>query len=300
MGIAGIPMCSNQGLKSLVPHSNVCSRYLYHALRANISGLIALGRGATFKEVSKAVVEEYNLPFPDDNSLQEGIADILDKADGVRRKREEALKLSDELLRSVFLEMFGDPVTNPKGWPVRALKVLGRVTTGTTPPSAEEGMFDGNIPFITPGDLKETWVKTSRTVTEKGALKARTISKGATLVCCIGATIGKMGKAAQLSAFNQQINAIEWGEQVNADYGLETLKFFKKAIAQRGSATTLPILNKSAFQQLEIPVASEVNQRQFSEVVEVIDQMRTNATETLFQTQSLFSSLQQRVFSGQL
>jgi type I restriction enzyme S subunit len=62
---------------------------------------------------------------------QRRIADILDKADGIRRKRKEAIALTEELLRSAFLEMFGDPATNPKGWPVKALgEVLDHLDAG--------------------------------------------------------------------------------------------------------------------------------------------------------------------------
>ena len=74
-------------------------------------------------------------------------------------------------------------------------------------------MFDGAIPFITPGDL-ESDRPIKRTVTDAGAEASRTVDAGATLVCCIGATIGKIGKSTVRSAFNQQINAVEWGERM--------------------------------------------------------------------------------------
>ena len=153
-------------------------------------------------------------PLPE----QRRIAEILDKADALRAKRRAALAQLDTLTQSIFLDMFGDPATNPKGWPVGALRSLGRVTTGGTPPSAKEGMFDGAIPFITPGDL-ESGQPIKRTVTDAGAEASRTVDSGATLVCCIGATIGKIGKSTVRSAFNQQLNAVEWGERVHAEYG---------------------------------------------------------------------------------
>ena len=61
---------------------------------------------------------------------QKRIAAILDKADAIRRKREQAIQLADEFLRSLFLDMFGDPVRNPKGWPVLHISDLGNVTSG--------------------------------------------------------------------------------------------------------------------------------------------------------------------------
>ena len=82
-----------------------------------------------------------------------------------------------------------------------------------SPPSSEYGMFDGAIPFITLGDLG-SGTQAKRTLSQAGVLKSRTVKTGSALVCCIGATIGKMDIAIQESAFNQQINAVEWGAQV--------------------------------------------------------------------------------------
>ncbi len=125
-------MATNQGFKSFVPRPNeVDPSFLYYWLREHRTYLEGLGNGATFKEVSKAVISrvEINLPLI---AEQRRIADILDKADAIRRKRKEAIALTEELLRSAFLEIFGDPVTNPKRWPVEPLgKYLGFVTSGS-------------------------------------------------------------------------------------------------------------------------------------------------------------------------
>lgn len=94
---------------------------------------------------------------------------------------------------------------------------------------------------------------------------------GAALVCCIGATIGKMGKSTQRSAFNQQINAVEWAGGIDDEYGLGALRFFKRLIAQRGASTTLPILKKSLFEKREIPVPPLPLQRDFARRVAAIE-----------------------------
>ena len=113
VAIAGRAMCTNQGFKSLVPNEYVHSPYLYWCMRQYASDIEELGSGTTFKEVSKGIVERFKIPLPPLEE-QRRIAAILDKADGVRRKRKEAIRLTEELLKSTFLEMFGDPVTNPK------------------------------------------------------------------------------------------------------------------------------------------------------------------------------------------
>ncbi|ECD0241450.1 restriction endonuclease subunit S [Salmonella enterica subsp. enterica] len=139
VAIAGIELCTNQGFKSLIPGQNVHSKYLYHCIKKFVPQLELLGNGATFKEVSKRVVEDFEIPLPPLEE-QKRIAAILDKADGVRQKREQAIKLADDFLRATFLEMFGDPVGNPKGWKKNKIKkgVLD-ITSGWS-------AIGGNIP----------------------------------------------------------------------------------------------------------------------------------------------------------
>ena len=120
VAIAGKDMCTNQGFKSLVAGEGVDSTYLYYCMLAHSKHLDALGNGATFKEVSKKVVEEFEIPLPPFEE-QKRIATILDKADAIRRKRQQVIQLADDFLRSVFLDMFGDPVTNPKGWEIKTI-----------------------------------------------------------------------------------------------------------------------------------------------------------------------------------
>ena len=230
---------------------------------------------------------------------QRRIAWILDKADALRAKRRAALAQLDILTQSIFLDMFGDPAMNPKGWPVGALRSLGRVTTGGTPPSAKEGMFDGAIPFITPGDL-ESDQPIKRTVTDAGSEASRTVDAGATLVCCIGATIGKIGKSTVRSAFNQQINAVEWGGRMHAEYGYAVMRFFKPTIIAWGSSTTLPILKKSSFERIEIPVPPVTDQQEFALRIERVERVRTTHRVALSTSNELFSALQVMAFRGVL
>lgn len=105
VAIAGIELCTNQGFKSLIPGKNIYNKYLYHCIKKFVPQLELLGNGATFKEVSKKVVENFEIPLPP-FEVQKRIADILDKADGIRQKREKAIKLTDNFLRATFLEMF--------------------------------------------------------------------------------------------------------------------------------------------------------------------------------------------------
>ncbi|MBH0744218.1 restriction endonuclease subunit S, partial [Salmonella enterica] len=121
---------------------------LYHCIKKFVPQLELLGNGATFKEVSKRVVEDFEIPLPPLEE-QKRIAAILDKADGVRQKREQAIKLADDFLRATFLEMFGDPVSNPKGWKVKPLKELSvKIASGSTPKGGSKVYVDKGITFF--------------------------------------------------------------------------------------------------------------------------------------------------------
>lgn len=274
--------------------------YLYHVLGSDFvyAQFVKFAVGAVVKNLNCEVVRQVTIPLPPIHE-QRRIAAILDKADALRAKRGEALGKLEKLGQSIFVEMFGDPVRNHRGWRRQCLKQLGRVATGGTPPSSKQGMFDGEIPFVTPGDLGSKQ-PVKRTVTDEGAAEAATVRAGAALVCCIGATIGKMDKAKMHCAFNQQINAVEWGSDINDDYGISVLTFYKTTIAARGASTTLPILKKSSFEKIEIPVPPMELQSAFAQRVKAIEHLFTAFDSSISELDALFASLQQLAFRGEV
>jgi type I restriction enzyme, S subunit len=287
------PFCMGaDGVKVLRPKIDADLKYLYYYLKQ--LHLPDAGYDRHFKYLKRTEVVLFPLPE------QRRIAAILDKADSLRTKRRKALAQLDRLAQSIFVEMFGEPATNPEGWPVRTLKELGKVSTGGTPPSALEGMFGGDIPFVTPGDL-ESDQPVRRTVTVAGALEAGAVRAGAALVCCIGATIGKMGIAAVRSSFNQQLNAVEWfSEQVDDHYGLAALRFFKPTIIAWGASTTLPILKKSSFEKVSIPVPPIAMQQEFAKRSLAVARLGEKLRNGMSVDASLFAALQDRAFQGSL
>lgn len=278
----------------LRPKSTIDINYLYRVLENyDVTPWIT---GTTRAKLTKAGASEIEIPLP---SLadQRLIASVLDKADSLRAMRNEAIAKIDQLLKSAFRTMFGDPTANPKGWPEAQLGNLGKVQTGATPPTSEEGMFDGLVPFVTPGDLGGSIFLSRRSLTAAGAKKSRIAPAGSVLVCCIG-TIGKMGYAVQDCAFNQQINAVTWGSRVNVKYGYYALRLFAGELAHQGSSTTLPILRKSAFEQLAFPVPPIALQRDFERIALVVEHQKKLMLLSLDKLESLFLALQRKCFSG--
>lgn len=130
--------------------SKLNARYLLHWISSEhvVRRLVQQATGATYPAVSDKVIK--SLPFdPPSPGEQQRIAAILDKADSLRRKRQEALRLADEFLRSVFMDMFGDPFSNTKGWNVRSLgDVCSKIGSGATPKGGDSAYKDEGIALI--------------------------------------------------------------------------------------------------------------------------------------------------------
>lgn len=157
-------------------------------------------------------IEELEIPLPP-LPEQKRIAAILDKADDIRRKRQQAIQLADDFLRAVFLDMFGDPVTNPKGWETESLEGLVKVISGATPSKSNEVYWSGDFPWVSPKDMKSVEISSSidhinQIVFERENLKKLPV--GAVLIVVRGMILVHtvpIGIATAEVAINQDIKA---------------------------------------------------------------------------------------------
>lgn len=285
-------MCTNQGFKSFVPDvERVSPDYLYYWLRANKKYLQSLGNGATFKEVSKATVEEVRLPLPC-LSEQRRIATILDKADALRAKRREAISKLDQLLESVFLDMFGDPATNPKGWPIERFGDLAENKDGRRRPvkSSDRESRKGPYPYYGASGIIDSiddflYDERNLLVAEDGAnLISRStpiafIAKGKHWVNNHAHVVGENGRADLLFLL-WQLNLRDLSSHIT------------------GSAQ--PKLNQSNLNNIPIPVPPMTLQQRFAEFAEKIGVQKCLLQQGVEQSGFLFASLQHRAFSGTL
>ena len=150
VAICNTEMYCNQGFKNCICSEKLYNKYLFYYLKDKKEYLNSLGRGATFKEISKSIVENVIIPIPP-KSTQLAIASELDKINELIRLKKEQLVEYDNLAQSIFYEMFGDPVENEKGWEVKKLgEVCNDITDGDhmPPPKSECG-----IPFLTISDI---------------------------------------------------------------------------------------------------------------------------------------------------
>lgn len=115
VAITGVKMYCNQGFKNLICSERIYNKYLYWYLKNNTEHLNLLGRGATFKEISKKIVAEIKIPLPDIEE-QKKTANKIDMIESLIEKNKKQFDLLDELIKSRFVEMFGDIKTNSKGF----------------------------------------------------------------------------------------------------------------------------------------------------------------------------------------
>jgi type I restriction enzyme S subunit len=145
VAIAGCRLAINQDIKAITPTDNILPEYLFWFLLSKAGDIQRMGAGATVKGVTLNDIKSITMPVPP-LPEQRRIVDLLCRADGIVRLRREAEKKAAELIPALFLDMFGDPATNPKGWAKLPLgELCTRITDGThQPPKFQES----GIPFI--------------------------------------------------------------------------------------------------------------------------------------------------------
>lgn len=285
----------SSAMKILKAKNNTTLKYLYYLMQT-----IPFNH-ETHKRYWISEYSKLKIDIPEKIEEQQEIVQVLDTMSDIIRLRKECISHAKELILSLFIEMFGNPIKNDKKYEIFPIKKLGKVTTGSTPSSSKENMFGGSIPFITPGDLETGSYLYNRYLTEDGALNSRMVRAGSTMVCCIGATIGKVDKAIVNSCFNQQINAIEWNNKyINDVYALYLFRLLAPLIKEKASNTTLPILNKGNFENILIPKPDIGLQEQFAQKAIEIESYIKEQEEERDNAKQMFQSLLHHAFTGEL
>ena len=298
--------CLGRGVAGLRPIAHVLDKnYLWHFIGANKNQLSAKGTGSTFKQVSRTHIAEWEIPLLP-LAEQKRIAAILDKADAIRRKRQQAIQLADEFLRSVFLDMFGDPVTNPKGWDVKPLKQLAKVTTGNTPSRKEAKYYGDHIEWIKSDNINTPshfLTKASEYLSVEGRQVARVVGKGSTLVTCIAGSFDCIGNAAYADrevAFNQQINALTPLAGVSSWFLYSLILFSKKHIQSASTNSMKGMVSKGKMEEIPMICPPISLQERFQETFISFLSLNEKLNCSSAASSDVFNSLSQRAFSGHL
>ncbi len=289
--ILKIAAATNQACGAILPSEKCDHVYLYYYLKSINKELISKGVGGAQPNISGGIIKSTKIPLPPLDQ-QKKIAAILDAADAYRQKTKALNEKYDELTQSLFLDMFGDPVSNPKGWEPSKLGLIVENKDSKRKPvkSSDRENMDGDYPYYGASGIIDyinwfTHEGDNLLIGEDGAnLLARSkpiafIAKGQYWVNNHAHVLGFNGKAL-LVFIEFFINLIDLSNYVT------------------GSAQ--PKLNRKNMDQIKIFCPPIELQNQFAERVQAIEAQKAQVQASLAQAEDLFNSLLQRAFKGEL
>jgi type I restriction enzyme S subunit len=303
-----------RGLAAIRPLSELDGKFLYYYLKANERQIDALGTGSTFKAITQDTLKKIEIPVPplDD---QVRIAHLLGKVEGLIAQRKQHLQQLDDLLKSVFLEMFGDPVRNENRWDIQPCsKAVLDISSGTSYGGEDRAFSSPNevgvlkISAVTKGTFDPTEFK----VVDKAqiAKKLRFVSRGdflfsrANTVELVAACCVVSQDYAQLFLPDKLWVLTLNPELVNPQFFNYLLKNEQyrdvvRNLASGGHDSMLNISMKK-FMTLDVPCPPVDIQNQFSCVVEKVEGIKFNYQQNLTDLETLYGALSQQAFKGGL
>lgn len=305
VAIANAEMYCNQGFKNCICSEAIYNKYLFYFLRLKKDYLNSLGRGATFKEISKSIVESIKIPLPP-KSTQLAIVSELDKINELIRLKKEQLKDFDNLAQSLFYEMFGDPVENEMGWEVK--KLVDNVKEMFLGPFGSALKVDSYVPKVDSycmvyeqkHAIKKTINLENHYINKEkfDGLQRFTVMPGDFIMSCRG-TIGKLyqiPKGAPLGIIHPSLMKIRLKEN---GYDSTYFQFMlTKIIANEstnGNCVQMAITAK-ALGKKELPLPPLPLQRLFAQRIEQIEREKSEVQKSIQDLETLLASRMQYWF----
>lgn len=265
---AGTRGLLNQHIFKVLPKPGIEPDYLFYALKTALSELSRKTHGSTMKHVVRGDFESTQVavpPIPE----QRSIVDLLSRAEGIVRLRREAEKKAAELIPALFIDMFGDPATNPKGWPTNtfgSVGVLDRGRSRNRPRDAKE-LYDGPYPFIQTGDVANSGGRITgytATYSEAGLAQSRLWKRG-TLCITIAANIAKTGLLEFDACFPDSVVGFLPSEQIGTAYVQAWLGFLQPTLEANAPQAAQKNINLEILRNLLIPLPPLALQETFKQ-----------------------------------
>ena len=302
VAIAGNDMYSNQGFKNLICSKKIYNRYLFRFLKGKTEYLNSLGRGATFKEISKEIVSNIPIPIPP-ISLQEQIVKELDTLSDIINKKKEQLAELDKLAQATFYDMFGDPIKNEKNWCIKKIGAFSSVGTGATPNRQKEDIyFGGNIPWVKTTEVCGLEIKKTEECITEQALKdtnCKLFPINTILLAMYGQgkTRGQVGLLKIEATTNQACAAIFPEKEVNNKFLYLYLKLNYQYIRSLGRGGNQENLNLSLVKSIPVIIPPIFLQNQFAKKIEAIEQQKVLINKSITDVQLLFNYTMDKYFN---
>lgn len=291
VAIANAEMYCNQGFKNCICSEAIYNKYLFYFLRLKKDYLNSLGRGATFKEISKSIVESIKIPLPP-LSTQLAIVSELDKINELIRLKKEQLKDFDNLAQSLFYEMFGDPVENEKGWEVKKLIEVSSLINGRAY-KQNELLSEGKYKVLRVGNFftnSNFYYSNLELEDEKYCYKGD-------LLFAWSASFGAFIWDEDKTIFHYHIWRVLFDKAIldihYYQYLLNTMtSFFMNDVHGIGMVH----LTKSGMEQYELPLPPLTLQRLFAQRIEQIEREKSEVQKSIQDLETLLASRMQYWF----
>ncbi len=280
-------------------------KYLFYNLFSPLgqNKILRSFHGAAQGGINTQFANDYEIPLPP-LPTQRHIVTILEKAEETKRLRAQADKLTDRLLQSVFLEMFGDPVRNPKGWEIVKFSEAGSLQRGKSkhrPRNAPE-LLSGPYPLIQTGDVANSkgYIREyTQTYSELGLKQSKMWHVG-TLCITIAANIAKTGILTFSACFPDSIVGFRPNENVKTEFVQFLLSFLQRTLEETAPESAQKNINLEILSDLNMPLPPLPLQQKFACIVEKVESVRRNQKQSLQEIDNLFSTLMQKAFLGEL
>ena len=305
--IAGCEMCCNQGFKNLICSDAIYNEYLYFFLKSKTDYLNSLGRGATFKEISKSIVESIKIPLPEVNQQKE-IAEKFKKLEQLISLRKQQLAKLDELVKARFVEMFGDVLLNSMQWPEKTLENMADIVSGITKgrKTAEADLQE--VPYMAVSNVKDGYIDwtTVKTIlaTRQEIEQYRLMPDD--ILMTEGGDPDKVGRGAIIkvplknSIHQNHIFRVRLDEQeILPSFFAEYLRHQKAKRYFLGCAkqtTGIASINMRQLRALPTLVPPLSLQKQFAAFVERVDQQKQTVQQSLEKLELMKNALMQEYF----
>lgn len=289
------------------PSSDVEPRFLAHFFYTpDYWGQISVNADGTAQAgVNATKLKGLQVPLPP-LPEQRRIADILDKADAIRRKRREALELADEFLRSAFLDMFGDPATNPKRWPVADLGEVATFIGGGTPSRRVPKYFTGDICWATSKDMKgEYLLDTEEHITREAIENSATKLVEPSCLLVVVKSKVLMHRLPVLltmvpACFGQDLKAIIPSPQIPARYLARHMRVGSRVLLHKARGVNTEGLTLDHLRSYEVMLPPESEMERFADLEQRAQDLVSRSRAAADESDTLFDSLVQRAFRGEL
>ena len=258
--------------------------------------------GTTRTRISRKNLEKIEIPLPPLDK-QRKIAAVLDKVSSLITKRRQQLDKLDEMVKARFVEMFGDPITNPKHWSLQSLSSICKdIYGGGTPSKSHPEYFAGNIPWVSPKDMKSDVILDSVDhITEEAVQNSSTkmVPKNAVLMVIrsgiLKHTLPVAIAAVELTV-NQDMKVFVAGEDITSKFLMYYFKAIEADVLSGVRGVTADNIDFKEFQKRLVIVPPIELQNQFSAFVEQTEKTKTTISRSLEKLETLKKALMQEYF----